>query len=57
MNTITEYYKQAELALAAYSTLYSGISGDAYTKALKDDGKAMSSAQASAFAAKWNVVT
>ena len=56
MSTITEYYEQSELALAAYSTLYSGISGNAYTNALRDNDKAMSAAQAVAFAAKWNVV-
>lgn len=56
MSTITDNHIQAELALAAYSTLYSGISDDAYTNALRDGDKSMTVAQAAAFAAKWNVV-
>ncbi|MHB1214457.1 MAG: hypothetical protein ACYCY9_05660 [Thiobacillus sp.] len=56
MSTIIESYKQAELALAAYSNLTPGISGKPYTDALEANGNGMASAQASAFAATWNVV-
>jgi pimeloyl-ACP methyl ester carboxylesterase len=57
MSMITESYKQAELALAAYSALTTGISGNDYTDALKDGGKGMASDQASAFASTWSVIT
>lgn len=56
MNSTVTYFEQAELALAAYSNLTSGMTDAAYKLALIDDGKGMTSAQASAFAAKWNVV-
>jgi pimeloyl-ACP methyl ester carboxylesterase len=56
MNLIEKYRDQAELAFAAYSTLYSGISGNEYRRALEDDGKGMASPQASAFSANWRVV-
>ncbi|MHB9119270.1 MAG: hypothetical protein ACYC2R_13510, partial [Burkholderiales bacterium] len=56
MNTITEYYKQAELALAAYSNLVPSMTKDAYITALKDSGKGMSPLQASDFASKWTVI-
>lgn len=42
MSTIIDYYAQAELSLAAYSTLYAGISGDAYRSALVSNGQGMS---------------
>jgi hypothetical protein len=45
MSTIFDYYTQAELSLAAYSTLYAGISGNAYRTALESDGKSMSPKQ------------
>ena len=57
MSTITESYKQAELALAAYSNLTPGISGQPYIDALEANGNGMTATQASAFAAEWNVVT
>lgn len=56
MSTFNEHYEQAELALASYFTLSTGISGGAYTDALEDDGKGMSSLQAAAFASKWQVI-
>jgi len=56
MSTITEYYNQAELALAAYSNLVPGMTKDAYITALKDDGNGMSTVQAADFASKWHVV-
>lgn len=55
MSTITEFYKQSELAFAAYSTLYSGISGGAYTDALKANN-GMTLTQATTFAAKWSII-
>jgi Ca2+-binding RTX toxin-like protein len=55
MSVITEYYKEAELALASYANLTGGMSNTDYINALR--AAAFSAAQASAFAAKWNVVT
>ena len=55
MSTITESFKQAELALAAYSTLVPGISGKPYTDTLENDA-GMSALQAAAFASKWAVI-
>jgi len=56
MSIITEYYMQAEFALAAYSNLTKGISGKDYTDALQDGGNGMSAVQAADFASKWLVV-
>ncbi|SEA82077.1 Ca2+-binding protein, RTX toxin-related [Desulfuromusa kysingii] len=56
MNTITEYYRQSELALASYSTLYYGISDDAYLDALKRGVDGMSQTQAETFASNWRVI-
>jgi hypothetical protein len=56
MSTIREYYNQAEFALAAYAELYQGIEEQDYINALQNDGKGMSLSQATAFAAKWEVV-
>ncbi len=56
MSTIIEYFEQAELAFGAYSTLHTEITGGAYTDALEDVGKGMSSSQATTFALKWKVV-
>ena len=56
MSTITESFKQAELALAAYSNVTPGISGTPYTKALEADGAGMSPAQAEHFSEQWLVV-
>lgn len=55
MSTIIKSFKQAELALAAYSNLAPGISGNPYTDTLEDD-VGMSSLQAAAFASKWTVL-
>ena len=56
MNSTITYFEQAELALAAYSCLTAGMTDAAYKLALIGDGNGMSSTQASAFAAIWNVV-
>jgi len=56
MSTLNDYFQQAEFALAAYSNLYSGITGNAYTDALQDQGNGMSAAQAVEFAKKYSVV-
>ena len=47
MSLITDSYKQAELALAAYSTLSFGMTNNDFIKALTDEGNGMSLAQAS----------
>ena len=52
MSQISEYFRQAELSLAAYASLTAGVPNEDNLK--KDAG--MSPAQATAFAAKWNVV-
>lgn len=54
MSIVTEFFKQGELALAAYSRLATGISGKPYTDALEDVG--MTPTQAASFASKWIVV-
>lgn len=36
MPTITEFFQQSELALAAYGQLFSGITGDSYISALQE---------------------
>ena len=56
MSLVLDSYVQAELALASYSNLTAGISGNDYTDALRDAGKGMSDAQATAFAGKFTVV-
>ena len=56
MKTTTEFYRQAELALASYSTLYSGISDIEYIQALQNDNKGMSPTQTLDFAANWTVI-
>ena len=56
MSIAADYYEQAELALAAYSSLYLGISGGAYTDALEDGEKGMSPLQAATFVSKWTVI-
>ena len=56
MSTISDYYKEAELALAAYANLFPGMSAKDYTDALIDDGKGMSAAQAERFASTYTVV-
>lgn len=52
MNSAVTYFEQAELSLAAYSNLFVGMTLAAYEAALRDGGKAMTTAQASPFAAK-----
>lgn len=54
MNTTNEYFKQAELAQAAYANLAIGELGDAARAALQDDA-GMSTAQAQRFAEMWTV--
>lgn len=56
MNNIATYFDQAELALAAYSNLTSGMTLDDYKAALMDSGKGMTATQAADFASKWTVV-
>ncbi|MGN2393271.1 hypothetical protein, partial [Pelomicrobium sp. G1] len=57
MNTIADYLKQAELALAAYAeNLYPGIPLDNFLTALESGGKGMSPTQAARFASRWRVV-
>ncbi|MCE7915947.1 MAG: hypothetical protein DYH15_15110 [Nitrosomonas sp. PRO4] len=54
MNSITEYNKQSELALASYANLIPGVDP---IPALQDNSVDMSSTQANKFAEKWQVVT
>jgi hypothetical protein len=56
MSNTTQYFQQAELALAAYSNLTTGMSLVAYVTALQQGGKGMSTAQAQKFAEAWRVV-
>jgi hypothetical protein len=56
MNTISEFYNQSELALAAYANLSTGISGKLYTDALENNDQGMSNMQALRFASEWSVV-
>lgn len=56
--SIQNYFDQAQLALAAYGDLLPGALNSAENAAeLVSDSVGMSAAQASVFAAKWNVVT
>ncbi|AGF79746.1 hypothetical protein UWK_03219 [Desulfocapsa sulfexigens DSM 10523] len=56
MSTISEYYLQAELALASYSNLSPGMSGKDYTDALQNNGNGMTLTQAQDFSSNWNVI-
>ncbi len=57
MNSVASYFEQAQLALAAYSNLSSGMALPAYEAALRDEDRAnMSPTQAAAFASKWQVI-
>ncbi|GEM_PF-1736949 len=56
MTTVTDLFNQAELALAAYSILPTGITGQSYIDALKDNGRGMADEQATHFASKYRVV-
>jgi len=57
MNSVSDIYTNAELSLAAYSNLTTGISGAVYTDALQNDGSGLSEKQANIFASEWYVVT
>ncbi len=57
MKSVSKYYEQAELALAAYAVLAAGMSGeddDKYTESLVKAG--MTNLQAEHFASKYRVV-
>jgi len=54
MSLMSDCSEQAELALAAYAGLSSGITGALYRRALEDAG--MSVPQASHFSEQWTVV-
>jgi hypothetical protein len=54
MSAISDYFKQSELALAAYAQLSSGITGDSYISALQEAG--MSPIQAQRFSQQWTVL-
>jgi hypothetical protein len=56
MNGIATYFQQAELALAAYSSLSPRMILDDYEVALRDGGRGMSPTQAARFAAQWRVI-
>jgi len=53
MSIVTDYFKQSELALAAYATLSSGVPD---TQALQQEAVGMSPSQAERFAETWHVV-
>ncbi len=53
MSNLTEYFKNSELALAAYADLSQGTPD---IDELYDDGKGMSPTQAARFASRWRVV-
>lgn len=59
MNTITSLFQQAQLAEAAYANLSSAINNQAALKQALDvaNGGSFSTAQATAFAAQWRVVS
>ncbi|MCG8015399.1 MAG: hypothetical protein JAY97_04215 [Candidatus Thiodiazotropha sp. 'RUGA'] len=56
MTTITSYQVNAELALAAYSDLYTGMSEPDYIIALMNNERGMSQTQANDFARNWYVL-
>ena len=53
MKSIVEYFKQSELALAAYANLIPGVDP---VPALQDSSVGMSAAQAARFASTWTVI-
>lgn len=53
MNQIVEYFKQAELALAAYGDLAPGVPD---IQALKSKDVGMTTTQATDFASNWTVI-
>ncbi len=56
MSNVTQYFQQAELALAAYSNLNSDMPLEAYKTALQQGGVGMSQSQAEQFATRFKVV-
>ncbi len=52
---MNNYFKQAELALAAYSNLNPGMSLNDYLIALGNNGEGLSSSQADTFATNYSV--
>lgn len=56
MNSLYEYFRQAELAFAAYASLFADIAGDGFVEALENDGDGMSRTQGLTFVSKWVVV-
>ena len=52
--TAIEYSTYAEIALVAYTNLFTGIAGDEYDRALRSSGSA--APQAQHFASRWRVV-
>lgn len=54
MNSIQNFYSQSELALAAYSYLYTGISGSDFIDSLGAAG--LSENQAISFAENWRII-
>lgn len=57
MSSVSQIFMQSQMALAAYSSLASGISGQAYIDSLVDQGRGMSDSQANQFAKTYSVVT
>ena len=53
MSAIAPYYNNAELAMASYANLVSGVPD---TQALEDEDIGMSSRQAKAFSENWRVI-
>lgn len=56
MSSLANQFSHAELALAAYATLWPGMDQTQYEAALKQNGKGMSPEQARLFAVSWRVV-
>ncbi len=54
MNAALDYFKQAELALAAYADLVPGVPD---IGKLQDEGRGLSRTQAQRFSEQWRVVT
>lgn len=56
MSMLNDFSNGADLSLAAYATLRSGLIGSNYINALMDDGNGMSEAQARNFVSRYSVV-
>lgn len=56
MNEVAQYYSFAELAFAAYSEFYEGMSPVAYAEELERNGKGMAPIQAQYFSKSWRVL-